>query len=256
MQYQTSSSDPLLKQTALTEGSSLFETNPFNAELRNHVESDVWWQKLDPEKRIFTGKSYSYLKRLLDLSLCFITIPIIFPLLGVIALAIKLESPNGAVFFKQKRTGINGFVFGMFKFRTMVPNAEELKKEFAHLNLLQWPDFKIENDPRITRVGNILRKTSLDELPQILNIFRGEMSFVGPRPTSFLANTYDLWQTERLDILPGLTGLWQITGRGSMEFDERVRLDIAYIRRRGLWFDLQIIFRTVLVALIQRKGAY
>jgi lipopolysaccharide/colanic/teichoic acid biosynthesis glycosyltransferase len=144
----------------------------------------------------------------------------------------------------------------MFKFRTMVPDAEELKKELAHLNELQWPDFKITNDPRITRMGRFLRKSSLDELPQLLNVLRGEMSLVGPRPTSFSAQTYDLWQTERLDVLPGLTGLWQIIGRGSMEFDERVRLDIAYIERRSLSLDIQILFRTVLVALIRQEGAY
>ena len=110
------------------------------------------------------------------------------------------------VFFRQNRTGKGGKRFQLFKFRTMVVNAEEMKLQLAHLNELQWPDFKITNDPRITRVGRILRKTSLDELPQILNIIRGDMSFVGPRPTSFAAETHKLWQTERLDVQPGLNG--------------------------------------------------
>jgi lipopolysaccharide/colanic/teichoic acid biosynthesis glycosyltransferase len=171
-------------------------------------------------------------------------------------LLIKLESPGDTALFRQRRTGVNGKTFDMLKFRTMVPDAEELKKELAHLNELRWPDFKITNDPRITRMGRFLRKTSLDEVPQLLNVLRGEMSLVGPRPTSFSSDTYDLWHTERLDALPGITGLWQITGRGSMEFDERVRLDIAYIERRCLWLDIQILLRTVLVAFIQRKGAY
>jgi len=123
------------------------------------------------------------------------------------------------------------------------------------LNELQWPDFKITNDPRITRVGRILRKTSLDELPQIINILKGEMTLVGPRPTSFSAETYDLWHTERLDVTPGLTGLWQITGRASMEFEERVRLDVAYIQRRSVMFDIMILLRTV-VATLEQRGAH
>lgn len=140
----------------------------------------------------------------------------------------------------------------MYKFRSMVPNAEELKKELAHLNELKWPDFKITNDPRVTRIGNILRKTSLDELPQLINVFKGEMSLVGPRPTSFAPDTYDLWQTVRLDVVPGLTGLWQIIGRAETEFYERLRLDIMYIKHRTLWLDIQILFRTVLAVIAQR----
>ena len=143
----------------------------------------------------------------------------------------------------------------MYKFRSMVPDAEALKEKYAHLNELQWPDFKITNDPRITPVGRILRKTSLDELPQLINVIRGEMSLVGPRPTSFSAETYQLWHTERLDVLPGLTGLWQIVGRAQLEFDDRLRLDIAYIERASLWFDINILFRTVL-AVFRQRGAH
>jgi lipopolysaccharide/colanic/teichoic acid biosynthesis glycosyltransferase len=143
----------------------------------------------------------------------------------------------------------------MYKFRSMVPNAEELKKELAHLNELKWPDFKITNDPRVTRIGNILRRTSLDELPQLLNVIKGDMSLVGPRPTSFAPDTYDLWQTVRLEVVPGLTGLWQIIGRGETEFYERLRLDIMYIKHRSLWLDIEILFRTVL-AVIAQRGAY
>ncbi|MBP8001548.1 MAG: sugar transferase [Chloroflexi bacterium] len=191
----------------------------------------------------------------MDVAMVVGSLPLLLPLFLLCALLIKIESPGGPVMFRQKRTGKGGRAFLMYKFRTMVPNAEALKKELAHLNELQWPDFKITNDPRITRVGRFLRKTSLDELPQLLNVFQGEMSLVGPRPTSFLPETYELWQTERLDILPGLTGLWQIIGRGSMEFDERVRLDVAYIERRCIWLDVQILFRTV-TAVLQQRGAH
>jgi lipopolysaccharide/colanic/teichoic acid biosynthesis glycosyltransferase len=137
----------------------------------------------------------------------------------------------------------------------MVPHADELKAKYAHLNELQWPDFKITNDPRVTPIGKFMRKTSLDELPQLVNVLRGEMSLVGPRPTSFGAETYKLWHTERLDVIPGLTGLWQIEGRARLEFDERLRLDIAYIERAGLWFDVVILYRTV-IAVFQQRGAH
>jgi lipopolysaccharide/colanic/teichoic acid biosynthesis glycosyltransferase len=137
----------------------------------------------------------------------------------------------------------------------MVPNAEELKHELLYLNQLQWPDFKISNDPRVTRMGCWLRKMSLDELPQVINVLTGDMTLVGPRPTSFSPQTYQLWQTERLDVLPGLTGLWQVVGRGSMEFDERVRLDVAYTERRCLSLDIKILFHTVF-AVLKGQGAY
>jgi lipopolysaccharide/colanic/teichoic acid biosynthesis glycosyltransferase len=137
----------------------------------------------------------------------------------------------------------------------MVYNAEELKAQLSHLNELQWPDFKITNDPRVTRVGRVLRKTSLDELPQLLNVLKGEMTFVGPRPTSFSAETYALWQTERLDVTPGITGLWQIMGRASMEFTDRVYLDVLYIEQRSIWLDFQILIRTIFTVIAQR-GAH
>jgi len=143
----------------------------------------------------------------------------------------------------------------MLKFRTMVPNAEALKKKLAHLNELQWPDFKITNDPRVTRIGRILRKTSLDELPQLINVIKGDMSFVGPRPTSFSAETYELWHTTRLDVLPGITGVWQIIGRGATEFNDRVLLDAAYIERRCIMLDIEILCRTV-TAVLQQRGRH
>lgn len=138
------------------------------------------------------GERYRKAKRIMDLVFIIPSLVFVLPLLLLCALLIKIESPSGPVMFKQKRTGKDGLPFYMFKFRTMVSNAEEMKKELAHLNELQWPDFKIANDPRITRMGRILRKTSLDKIPQLLNVLRGEMSLVGPRPTSFSPETYRL----------------------------------------------------------------
>lgn len=214
-----------------------------------------WLSEFNPQKRFLRGEAYLLAKQWMDITLVILTLPLLLPLALLCALLIKLESPNGPVLFIQYRTGKGGRLFPMYKFRTMVPNAEKLKKELAHLNELEWPDFKITNDPRITKVGKILRKTSLDELPQILNVIRGEMSLVGPRPTSFKADTYLLWQTERLDVVPGITGLWQLAGRASTEFDERLRLDIAYIENRCLWLDMEILLRTI-PAVLAQKGAH
>jgi lipopolysaccharide/colanic/teichoic acid biosynthesis glycosyltransferase len=192
-------------------------------------------------------KGFRAAKRVFDLTLAVILLPLVLPVLAICALAIFLESP-GAVIFTQQRTAQHGHRFRMFKFRTMVTNAEELKASLQHLNILPPPDFKIIDDPRITRVGRILRKSSLDELPQIINVLKGDMSFVGPRPTSFAASTYDVWHTERLEVTPGITGLWQVHGRNRMTFDERLRLDIEYVRTISLGLDLKIIARTVISA--------
>jgi lipopolysaccharide/colanic/teichoic acid biosynthesis glycosyltransferase len=197
---------------------------------------------------------YRISKRLFDITLCLLALPFLLPLGGLIALLIYMDDP-GPVLFRQYRTGLGGQRFAMYKFRTMVTNAEELKATYAHLNELSWPDFKITDDPRVTRIGRFLRKTSLDELPQILNVLKGDMSLVGPRPTSFDLSTYSLWHTERLEVLPGITGLWQVSGRSDVDFDERLRLDIEYIERQSLLFDLVILFRTV-GAIFTSRGAY
>lgn len=191
-------------------------------------------------------------KRGFDLTLCLLATPLLLPLLLLCAIAVRIDSP-GPVFFTQQRTGRHGKRFAMFKFRTMQRNAEEMKAELAHLNVLPWPDFKIPNDPRITRVGRFLRRTSLDELPQVLNVVRGEMSLVGPRPTSFAAATYSLWHTERLEVPPGITGLWQIRGRNHTTFDERLRMDIDYVRHMSFGLDIKILLWTAL-AVVRRSG--
>lgn len=192
-------------------------------------------------------------KRLLDVALLVVTLPLLLPLALGCAVAIRLDSA-GPIVFAQVRTGRDGRRFRMYKFRTMVQNAEELKSQLAHLNVLQPPDFKIPNDPRITRVGRVLRVTSLDELPQLVNIALGDMSFVGPRPTSFKPETYRIWHARRLEATPGLTGLWQIGGRHQKSFDERLRLDEAYIRQQSLLLDLKILALTI-PAMLKREGA-
>jgi len=198
-------------------------------------------------------RGYLWSKRAFDLVFCLLALPFVLPVLLLCALAVRIDTP-GPVVFTQSRTGRHGRRFRMFKFRTMVQNAEELKASLQHLNILPAPDFKIIDDPRITRVGRFLRKTSLDELPQIINVMRGEMSLVGPRPTSFAATTYDLWHTSRLEVVPGITGLWQVKGRNNTTFDERLRLDIDYIRRMSLRLDFKILLMTV-GSVFSRAGA-
>jgi lipopolysaccharide/colanic/teichoic acid biosynthesis glycosyltransferase len=217
--------------------------------------SDEWIRRFNPNKRILTGKSYLFIKRIFDVGVVLLASPFWVPVLVLVGVLVWIDSPGAPVMFFQYRTGRNGKRFKMYKFRSMVPNAEELKQKYMHLNELQWPDFKITNDPRVTRVGRILRKTSLDELPQLLNILKGDMSLVGPRPTSFAADTYKLWHTERLDVDPGMTGLWQVFGRGELEFDDRLRLDIAYIEKRSILLDINILLMTV-YAVFKQRGTH
>ena len=167
------------------------------------------------------------------------------PLLIGLALAVKFTSP-GPVMFVQKRTGYRGRTFGMYKFRTMVCNAEELKESLRHLNKhgVDAIDFKIDKDPRITGIGGFLRRTSLDELPNLFNVVSGDMRLVGPRPTSFNAYRYKDNHLARLSIYPGMTGLWQISGRSNIDFDQRVELDLSYIAEQSLLLDLKILLKT------------
>src|SRR3989337_2113076 len=176
---------------------------------------------IQPPTVLLFRKDYQIAKRIFDLSLCLFALPVLLLVISVFGVLIYLDDP-GPIFFKQSRTGKGGRRFRMYKFRTMVTNAEELKKKYAHLNELTWPDFKITNDPRITPVGRVLRRMSLDELPQLFNVLKGDMSLVGPRPTSFDVTTYELWHTERLEVLPGITGLWQVRGSRDAAFNQRL----------------------------------
>jgi lipopolysaccharide/colanic/teichoic acid biosynthesis glycosyltransferase len=216
--------------------------------------ADPWYLEFDPQRRLIRGRAYRVLKRTMDIALCLMIVPLVLPLMLLVMVLIYIDSP-GPIFFRQLRTGKDGRRFRMYKFRTMVPNAEEQKLVYAHLNELTWPDFKITNDPRVTCIGHILRKTSLDELPQILNVIKGNMSLVGPRPTSFAPETYRLWHTSRLEAIPGITGLWQVHGRSNIDFDDRLKLDIAYIERQSIWMDIQILVRTV-GQVFTGEGAY
>jgi lipopolysaccharide/colanic/teichoic acid biosynthesis glycosyltransferase len=198
-------------------------------------------------------RTYERIKRAIDIAVALVLLPPAMLIVAFCVGAIALDS-QGSPWLAQERTGRGGRRFRMFKLRTMVHNAAELKAKYMHLNEHTYPDFKITNDPRLTRCGRILRILSLDELPQLINVLRGDMTLVGPRPTSFTANTYRLWQTVRLEVTPGITGLWQVTGR-DLDFDDRLRLDIAYIRHRCLWLDCRILIRTI-TAVIGARGAH
>jgi exopolysaccharide biosynthesis polyprenyl glycosylphosphotransferase len=188
-------------------------------------------------------------KRMLDLVFSSFTLLVLSPVLLVIALAIKLDSP-GPVFYISERVGKNGCIFRCLKFRTMIRGAERQQKSMLHLNERDAILFKISNDPRVTRVGRILRSYSLDELPQFLNVLCGEMSVVGPRPPVVgEVREYNLSHLHRLDATPGITGLWQVQGRHDPSFESYVSLDLAYIENWSLSLDLKIIAQTVGVVL-------
>jgi lipopolysaccharide/colanic/teichoic acid biosynthesis glycosyltransferase len=204
---------------------------------------------------------YRKVKRLMDLVLVILSFPFIIPALLFITIAVYLDS-GGPVFFAQSRTGKGGHRFKMYKFRTMVPNAEEKLKELAAQGLAKLDaegklaePLKLKRDPRVTRVGYILRKTSLDELPQLINVFKGNMSLVGPRPTSWDVNSYTLLQTERLSVRPGITGLWQVCSRGNTDFDIWLKWDMKYIEKMSFLLDIKIVIQTFL-KVMNRSGAH
>jgi lipopolysaccharide/colanic/teichoic acid biosynthesis glycosyltransferase len=182
-------------------------------------------------------------RRALDVLVSITALVALSPFMALIALAIALTSRGGPFYF-QWRTGYRGKRFRMVKFRTMVTNAEDLRHTLEYRNRLSEPDFKVDDDPRVTGVGRFIRRWSLDELPQLLNVLEGEMTLVGPRPTSFPAEKYEPWQRRRLDVKPGLTGLWQISGRSNIDFSKRVQLDLHYIDNRSVFLDLLILLKT------------
>ena len=199
--------------------------------------------------------SYRFGKRVFDVVLALCGLTLLLPLLPVVIALIKLDSP-GPIVFAQRRVGRGGRLFTCYKFRSMIESAESMKAELAALNEASGPAFKIRDDPRITRVGAFLRRSSLDEVPQLLNILRGQMSLVGPRPQiPAEVELYEPWHRRRLEVKPGITCLWQIAGRSHIGFDEWMRLDLDYLRRRSLRLDLWIVLHT-LPAVIARKGAY
>lgn len=198
---------------------------------------------------------YSIIKRVVDIVGAFTGIIILSPLLIIVAILIKLDSKGSAI-FSQVRVGYRGKEFKIYKFRTMVEDAEKLKKDLENKNEMTGPMFKIKDDPRITKIGKFIRKTSIDELPQLLNILRGDMSIVGPRPSlPSEVKGFHTWMLKRLEVKPGLTCYWQISGRNSIEFDEWMKLDIKYVEERNLFIDIKLILKTTLL-LLGDKNAF
>jgi Undecaprenyl-phosphate galactose phosphotransferase WbaP len=219
--------------------------------LMEHLGLEVQHQLINPAQR--------FVKRWLDVLLILLSLPLLLPFLALIALAIRLDSP-GAVLYSQKRVGFGGKEIRIWKFRSMVANAESVLHSYLQANpalLAEWQEsFKLKQDPRITRVGNFLRRTSLDELPQLWNVMKREMSLIGPRPIvteeiPLYGEDYEIYK----QVLPGLTGMWQISGRSDLTYAERVNLDVYYVQNWSVWLDFHILLHTFLIAL-QGRGAY
>ena len=208
---------------------------------------------IDREKTLRSHRRYWVLRRAQDIVFSLLALILLAPLALLISLAIVLDSPGDGAIFRQRRVGRDGKLFWLYKFRTMCPDAEEQLNELLSQNQMDGPVFKIKGDPRITRVGRFLRKTSLDELPQLLNVLQGDMSIVGPRPAlPREVELYSDYQRQRLYVTPGLSCYWQITPhRNEMSFDEWVALDLKYIQERSFWVDWKIIFLTVRAMLMK-----
>lgn len=208
------------------------------------------------EQQLNHQYGYRFVKRLFDMVASTIALVILSPLFLIIAICIKIDDPKGPVFYSQVRVGKDGKHFKMFKFRSMVTNADQLLEKLRSQNDVDGAMFKMKNDPRITKVGRIIRKYSLDELPQLANVVMGSMSIVGPRPplVSEVAEYTD-YDKQRLMVKPGATGMWQVGGRNDVSFDEMVALDLMYIQERSIWLDLKIMFETVKIMIIP-NGAY
>ena len=203
------------------------------------------------------NKVYLFLKRLIDIVGSGLGILILIPVFLIIGILIKLEDPKGSVFFSQKRNGLNGKEFNMYKFRSMVHNAEDLLESLMSKNEMDGPVFKIKDDPRITKIGNILRKLSLDELPQLFNILKGDISIVGPRPiVEKETQIYGDDVEKLLSVKPGLTGYWQAYARNNATYEsgERQKMEMYYVEHNSLWLDIKILFKTV-ISVIKKEGA-
>ncbi|MEW4309198.1 sugar transferase [Rossellomorea marisflavi] len=206
--------------------------------------------------QVNNDKGYLICKRIVDIIGASIGLLVLSVLFIVVIIAIKVEDPKGPIFFSQLRVGIDGKEFRMFKFRSMVFNAEGMLQKLVDKNEVAGAMFKMKNDPRITKVGKVIRKTSIDELPQLVNVLLGHMSLVGPRPPlPREVEVYSAYERQRLLVQPGCTGLWQVSGRNSLGFTEMVELDLKYIAKRTIAFDILIIVKTF-KEVIAPKGAY
>ena len=198
---------------------------------------------------------YEICKRAIDIIGAISGLLLLSPVIVIVACAIKFTS-KGPIFFSQKRVGKNGKIFDMYKFRSMVVNAEELKEKLAHQNEMSGPMFKMKDDPRVTKIGKFIRKTSLDELPQLWNVLKGDMSLVGPRPSlPKEVKQFEKWMYKRLTVKPGLTCYWQVSGRNNIDFEDWMKLDISYVEDRNLWIDIKLIFKTVFVLFGDKNAA-
>jgi exopolysaccharide biosynthesis polyprenyl glycosylphosphotransferase len=203
-----------------------------------------------------TTSTYKLVKRSMDITGALLGIILLSLLFIVVAIAIKLEDPKGPVFFTQKRVGKNGEEFNMYKFRSMVSDAEERLKELLAFNEVSGAMFKMKNDPRITKIGKFIRKTSIDELPQLFNVLKGDMSLVGPRPPlPREVEEYTDYDKQRLLVTPGCTGVWQVSARNSVGFHEMVEMDLYYIKHQSVMTDIKILCKTVIV-LFGSKNAF
>ena len=192
-------------------------------------------------------KRYEFIKRLIDIICSLTAIILLLPLFAIVGIAIKLES-KGPIIFAQDRVGYKGDKFKMYKLRSMVQNAEELKEKLNSKNEMDGPMFKMKDDPRITKVGKIIRKTSIDELPQLFNILKGDMSLVGPRPSlPKEVDEFQPWMLERLSVKPGLTCYWQVSGRNDIDYINWMKLDIKYVEERSTLLDLKLIWKTFFI---------
>lgn len=211
------------------------------------------------EKIVITAEDldkpvYEFVKRVFDILFSLLALIVLSPIFLVTAIAVK--SDGGSVIYRQTRAGKNNRHFDMYKFRSMCDNAENMREELMKYNEMDGPVFKMKNDPRITRAGRFIRKYSIDELPQLVNILKGDMSFVGPRPP--LVNEveqYNSYQMQRLLVKPGLTCFWQAYGRSQLSFEDWMNMDMKYIQRRSFWLDTELVIKTIFAVLFKR-GAY
>ncbi|MEX3618257.1 sugar transferase [Paenibacillus glucanolyticus] len=211
------------------------------------------YTKFAPEEK--SKLVYLMIKRTIDIICALVGLLLLAPFFLIVSILIKLEDPQGSIFFYQTRIGKNEKPFRMYKFRSMVSNAEELLEKLLDQNEISGAMFKMKDDPRITRIGKFIRKTSFDELPQLWNVIRGDMSLVGPRPPlPREVEEYSSYDKLRLQVTPGCTGLWQVSGRNNLNFDEMLKLDLEYIEQRGLWLDIKLILRTVKIMILPNSA--
>ena len=211
--------------------------------------------KIEIDNMEIKGKIYRGFKRITDIVLGCVGLVLLSPVFLILAICIKIDS-KGPVIFAHKRIGKNGKEFDMYKFRSMYENAEELIEKFSEEQKREWQEnFKLENDPRITKMGNFLRRTSLDELPQIVNIIKGDLSIIGPRPViDEELEKYGKNKDKFLSITPGLTGYWQANGRSNTTYEERMQMELYYIDNQSLLLDIKIFFKTI-VSVLKKEGA-